>query len=258
MPAAADSAQHFTERVQFYLRYRPRYPRALVEHLAREGVLPEDSAVADIGSGTGFLAEVFLQHGCTVHGVDPNAAMRAAAETLLAVYPRFHSVEGTAESTGLPDASVDWVVSGQAFHFFDPATARAEFRRILRGGRHVAVLWNERDRAGSPFMRAYDALLRRHVPDYEDLSRHVGEVDYAGLFGHRDYHVERFPNALHFDRAGVVERLRAASYAPQPGTPEHEALAADLGALFDQHQRDGQVAFTYVTTMYWGTLSADR
>lgn len=255
MPAHSRDADRFTDRVQFYLRYRPRYPRALVEHLAAEGALAEDSVVADIGSGTGFLSEVFLQHGCTVYGVDPNAAMRAAAESLLAVYPRFHSVEGTAEATGLPDASVDWVVAGQAFHFFDAAVARREFLRILRGKRYAAVCWNERDPAASAFMRAYNDLLRRHVPDYQDLSRHVGVVHYDQLFGHSDFRVERFPNALHFDRTGVVERLGAASYAPQPGTPEHDALAADLNALFDQYQQDGQVAFTYVTTIYWGKLA---
>lgn len=250
-----DTVQRFTDRVAFYVRYRPHYPRTLVEHLAREGVLAEDSAVADIGSGPGFLSEVFLCHGCTVYGVEPNAAMRAAAESLLAVYPRFHSVEGTAEATGLPDASVDWVVAGQAFHFFDPVAARAEFLRILRGRRYAAVCWNERDPDGSPFMVAYDALLRRHVPDYKDLSRHVGKVNYEALFGHSDYRYDTVANERPFDREGVTDRLRAASYAPQPGEPGHAELVADLNALFDQHQQDGQVAFTYVTKAYWGALA---
>jgi len=231
-------------------------PRALVEHLAREGGLAPEHVVADIGSGTGFLSEVFLCHGCTVYGVEPNQAMREAGETLLAGYPAFHSVDGTAEATGLPDASVDWAVAGQAFHWFDQDAAAAEFRRILKPGGRAAICWNERDAEGSDFMRAYDALLRHHVPEYEDVGhRNIGKVDYARFFGHERFRLESFPNAQTFDRDGLSGRLQSSSYAPQPGEPGHAAMVADLDALFDRYQQDGLVAFTYVTKVYWGELA---
>ena len=135
-PPAASRAptQRFSDRVDYYVRYRPHYPPALVEHLAQAGGLRADSIVADIGAGTGFLSEVFLQFGCTVYGVEPNADMRRAAQSLLATYPGFHPVDGSAEATGLPAASVDWAVAGQAFHWFDAEAAAREFRRILRPG----------------------------------------------------------------------------------------------------------------------------
>ncbi len=254
-PTASSRAptQRFSDRVDFYVRYRPHYPPALVTHLAQAAGLRADSVVADIGSGTGFLSEVFLQHGCTVHGVEPNAEMRAAAEALLAAYPRFHSVDGTAEATGLPAASVDWAVAGQAFHWFDADAARAEFRRILKASGQAAIVWNERNAEGSDFMRAYDVLLREHAPEYQDVGhRKIGAVAYERFFGHERYRLETFPNAQRFDREGLRGRLLSSSYTPPPGHPGHAPMLAALDALFAAHQQGGQVAFTYVSKVYWG------
>src|ERR1035438_6574300 len=126
----SDPTKRFSSRVEDYIRYRPSYPEAIVEWLARECGLTPQSRIADIGSGTGIFSGLFLQFGCQVDGVEPNAGMRAAAERLLAAEPRFHSVDGRAEATTLPAGSLDFVTAGQAYHWFDPDPARAEFRRI--------------------------------------------------------------------------------------------------------------------------------
>ena len=120
-----DSTQRFSDRVADYVRYRPNYPRGILATLAAETGLSTDSLVADVGSGTGISAELFLSHGNAVYAVEPNHDMRAAAEAALARYPRFHSVVGTAETTSLPDHSVDYVVAAQAFHWFDADSTRA-------------------------------------------------------------------------------------------------------------------------------------
>ena len=106
--------------------------------------LRPSSVIADFGSGTGLLAQLFLDFGVEVYGVEPNASMRAAAEQLLARFPRFHSVQGTAETSGLPDQSCDIVTSGQSFHWFDPVRTRQECRRILRPAGWVVLVWNVR------------------------------------------------------------------------------------------------------------------
>lgn len=146
---ARDPTRRFSDRVENYVRYRPGYPRALLECLAREHGLDPAHAVADIGSGTGILSELLLRNGNAVFGVEPNAEMRAAAERLLRGQAKFHSVDGRAEATTLPTASVDWITAAQAFHWFDVSAARREFRRILRpiasgsdgqGGRRVALV----------------------------------------------------------------------------------------------------------------------
>src|SRR3954470_13160055 len=130
----ADPTRRFSNRVEDYIKYRPGYPRAVVGLLEDECGLTRESVVADVGSGTGILSELFLSAGVRVYGVEPNREMREAGERLLAAYESFVSVDGRAEETTLADASADFVTAGQAFHWFEPASARREFRRILRDG----------------------------------------------------------------------------------------------------------------------------
>src|SRR5260370_37277837 len=92
------------------------------------------SVIADLGSGTGILSELFLKHGHRVFGVEPNREMRSAGERLLAKYPEFSSIDATAEATTLVNASIDFITAGQAFHWFDREKARPEFARILKPG----------------------------------------------------------------------------------------------------------------------------
>src|SRR4029453_17979120 len=125
----SDSIQRFSSRVEDYIKYRPSYPPALLDTLVTQCRLTPTAEVADIGSGTGLLSELFLRNGNRVYGVEPNREMREAGERLLSAYPSFVSVDGRAEATMLDDASVDFVTAGQAFHWFDPPHARREFMR---------------------------------------------------------------------------------------------------------------------------------
>src|SRR3954447_4559397 len=127
----ADPTRRFSNRVEDYIKYRPNYPRALVRLLEAECGMTGASVIADVGSGTGILSELFLKNGNRVYGVEPNREMREAGERLLASYTNFVSVDGRAEATTLDDASVDFVTAGQAFHWFDPPRTRREFVRVL-------------------------------------------------------------------------------------------------------------------------------
>ena len=121
----------FSSRAENYIKYRPRYPQAIIDLLQRECYLTTTAVIADIGSGTGLLTEVFLNSGHRVLGVEPDPEMRAAAQRLWQGYPRFTSIAATAEATSLADHSVDVVTVGQAFQRFDREQARREFLRIL-------------------------------------------------------------------------------------------------------------------------------
>jgi SAM-dependent methyltransferase len=251
-----DSRQRFSSRVENYVRYRPGYPAGVVDTLRAECGLSPSSAVADVGSGTGLLARLFLDFGCRVYCVEPNLEMRQAGERLLAGYDRFTSLDGAAEATGLPASSVDFVSAGQAFHWFDPPRARAEFIHILKPGGWVALVWNERRLASTPFLRGYEDLLHRYCTDYDQVNHRNVEEDpdtIPAFFG-GDYQVSRFENVQLFDFAGVKGRLESSSYAPEPGQPNYAPMLAELQRLFDQHQQSGQVAFEYDTRLFYGRL----
>ncbi len=222
----------------------------------KECGLTEKSVVADIGSGTGILSELFLKHGNRVFGVEPNREMREAGKRFLKTYPHFTSVEGTAEATTLPNQSVEFVTAAQAFHWFDRSRARTEFARILKPGGWVVLIWNERVVETSALGRAYEALIARYGTDYGQVRHtHLRSEDIGAFFSPRPFELRTFKNlqALEFD--GIKGRLLSSSYVPEPGHPKHQPMLDELRALFDDHQTGGRVDFDYVTMMYFGQLT---
>ncbi len=248
------STERFSTRVEDYIKYRPSYPPGLLELLRVRCGLAATATVADIGSGTGILTELLLETGAMVFAVEPNNAMREAAERLLGDYGRFRSVPGTAEATTLPQASVDLVTASQAFHWFDVPKARRELCRVLKPQGWVALIWNERPPDAGAFHDEYDRLLRRHAPDYDRVTRmRADEMKIREFFGRRPQ-TAVFANQQVFDFTGLQGRLMSSSYAPEPGPPEHEPLIAGLRALFERHSRGGKVVFPYRTLVYFDRL----
>src|SRR5437870_3475733 len=102
---ATDPKRRFSSRVDEYKKFRPGYPAAIVGLLQAECHLTQESVVADIGSGTGIMTQVFLPHCSLVYAVEPNNEMRGASEELLGHDAKFISIRGSAESTTLDDHS---------------------------------------------------------------------------------------------------------------------------------------------------------
>jgi SAM-dependent methyltransferase len=252
-----NSTQRFSSRVENYIKYRPHYPPAVIDLLRHECGLSPGSVIADVGSGTGILTELLLTNGTPVFGVEPNKEMREAAERLLSKYPNFKSINGTAEVTTLPNQSVDIVTAGQAFHWFDRDQSRAEFRRILKLGGWVVLLWNDRNISDRPFFKAYENLLVTYGTDYDAVgAKHVDEQTVGSFFGTRAFRRTHFPNEQVFDYDGLKGRLLSSSYAPEPGHPKHTPMLDALSAIFQEHQTGGKVTFEYDTTVYYGRLAA--
>ena len=250
-----DPTGRFSNRVEDYIRYRPGYPRALVGLLEDECGLTRESVIADVGSGTGILSELFLRGGRRVYGVEPNREMREAGERLLSAYENFLSVDGRAEATTLDDSSVDFVTAGQAFHWFDPAGARREFKRILKPGGWAVLVWNDRRTEGTPLLAEYERLLLEYGTDYKEVSSKWAEGESINaLFGPVEVRTKSFDNEQVLDFEGLKGRLASASYAPTPGHPNHEPLMRELAALFERHQRDGRVVVEYETKVFYGQL----
>lgn len=250
-----DSKERFSSRVADYIRYRPSYPPAVIDALRHDCGLAPESVVADIGSGTGILTKLLLDNGNLVYGVEPNAEMREAGQVFLANYPKFRSVDGSAEATALAAASVDLLVAGQAFHWFDRAAARREFARILKPGAFVALIWNEREVIATPFMSEYEQLLQRHGTDYSAVHHKYSEQ--SGIdefFAPSEVAIREFENRQQVDFDGLKGRLMSASYAPPVGDPRHEPMIRDLRALFARHERDGRVSILYRTRIYFARL----
>ena len=238
-----------------YIRYRPGYPADIIELLKKDCGLTPASVVADIGSGTGKLTELFLTNGNEVFGIEPNQEMREAGERLLAGFSNFTSVEATAEETSLPGASVDFIAAGQAFHWFDRKRCRAEFARILKPGGWVVLIWNDRQTVTSSFLLEYEQLLKDYSTDYSKVDHKQTDDDVVARFFGYVPHKKSFPTFQEFDYEGLKGRLLSSSYAPEEGHPKYAEMIAALEKLFAKRQEGGHVRYVYDTIVYYGKLS---
>ena len=250
----SDSVERFSNRVADYVKYRPDYPQEIVPFLTMTCDLTPDKVIADIGCGTGISSRMFLENGNAVFGVEPNEAMRTAAVEYLKAFPNFTSVDGTAEATRLEDASADIVVAAQAFHWFDTAATKAEFKRILTPGGFVVLIWNERQLGTTPFLVEYEALLARYSTDYA-VVRHdrYSEDVVRGLFGDA-VGAASFQNKQILDRAGLKGRMLSASYVPAAGQAGYDEMLTGLEGLFAKHARNDRIEILYDTNLYYSRI----
>jgi SAM-dependent methyltransferase len=250
------STVRFSDRVDDYVRYRPDYPPALLDWLQRELGVTASWRVADIGAGTGISSKMFLDAGYRVTAVEPNAPMRAAAEAWLHAYDGFHAVDGTADATGLDDASVDLVTVAQAFHWFDEEATRREFARILRPGGLAAIWWNSRRLSGTRFLEGYEALLQTYGTDYTSVAERYADDARMGTWFDAGYSGSAsFEHGQRLDFEALRGRLMSSSYAPQAGHPRHEPMLHALRELFDACAEHGTVSFDYDTRIFAGHIA---
>jgi SAM-dependent methyltransferase len=134
-------ARSFGARAFDYAEHRPGYPADGVRWALGAASHPVRE-VLDLAAGTGKLTEGLLPLGLTVTAVEPDDGMLAE---LTRRFPQVRTLDGTAEEIPLPDGSVDAVLVGQAFHWFDRLTALSEIGRVLRPGGAVGALWNGED-----------------------------------------------------------------------------------------------------------------
>jgi SAM-dependent methyltransferase len=246
-----DNTQRFSNRVENYVKYRPHYPAVIVNYLQERFGLTS-GVIADVGAGTGILTKLFLDAGYTVYAVEPNEPMLAKATELLNEYPGYREVHGTAENTTLPDSSVDAIMAGQAFHWFDPEKSKAEFSRILKTHGLVALVWNER-RIDTAFEREYEVLINRYGKDYAQIKhRNIEERDLAAFFAPAPMEIKEFNNQQVFDFEGLKGRLLSSSYIPQQVGHGYDEMIADLKELFNRYQQARTITITYDTKLYAG------
>ena len=261
----------FSDRAADYVKFRPSYPAeaidAILEGLGEPaGLTPADSGTgfqpvaqpafiaADIGAGTGISAGLLVARGVRVHAVEPNTAMRGAGEAYTGSLPCVRAVEwreGTAESTGLPDASVDLVLCAQAYHWFDPPKACREFGRILKPGGRLALMWNDGDET-TPVAKGYYDLVREASTGAGPSSHQTVAKDptVAPPFEQAKLRRLLFTNEQRLDEAGLIGRAMSASYVPKEG-PAAERLVEGLRRLFAEHVgSDGRVGLVYGVWLY--------
>jgi SAM-dependent methyltransferase len=238
---AADAAR--------YERVRPLYPDAAVERLMGELDLTASSSVLDLAAGTGKLTRSLVGRVGRVAAVEPSEPMRAV---LSQVVPHAEAVAGTAEAIPVPDAAVDAVFVGEAFHWFRTVDAAVEIARVLVGGGGLALLWNRPhwDEGDNPWLSAFGALvqpLREEAgPMPIDGERWVEQLETLGLFG--PLARGEAENVQRLSRDDFVALVASWTWiANLDGRRQRAVLAGVRDLLGDQPS----VKLRYRTKMYW-------
>jgi SAM-dependent methyltransferase len=184
----ARRASSFGSRAAAYAEHRPDYPREALEW-GLSGATGTPHRVLDLGAGTGKLSLGLAGLGLDVTAVEPDAEMRAELERRV---PSATSLAGQAERIPLPDAQVDAVFVGQAFHWFDVPAAMTEIARVLRPGGVLVPMWNYEDDS-VPWVAEFTELGRdgaRKPASTHDL-RQVEHPDFEPFESDRFRHVQR-------------------------------------------------------------------
>jgi len=229
-------AASFGAAADAYERARPSYPEAAIDWILPRGA----RRVLDLGAGTGKLTRPIHARGLDVVAVEPSEGMRAQLSRGL---PDVPVLAGSAEAIPLEDASVDLVVVGQAWHWFDPARAVPEVARVLRPGGALGLIWNIRDRR-DPWMDAFSGLEPEHDNSEDDSENpRVGPP-----FGP----VERFdlPWRQSTTADALIDLLASRSYVIVLPETERTALLAKVRRFLDTDASTAgkaEISVPYVT-----------
>jgi SAM-dependent methyltransferase len=254
---AADGGSRavFSAKVTDYMASRPDYPEALFDLLVQRCPPAAPSQVVDLGAGTGLFTQGLLARGYPVLAVEPNPAMRAAADARLGSRAGYRSAEGSAEAVPLPDRSVNLITAAHAFHWFEIDATRRECQRLLVPGGLVALVWNDRV-LEDPLHRALDAVHETFGGEQRDaLLANEARFRVASFF-EDDSRFESFwwPHEQTLDSDGFTALVFSRSYMPLRHTDAGRQVAADMRRLFEAFAHDDRVIVRYRSKMTIGSL----
>lgn len=230
----------FGEAAGDYAQGRPDYPADAVRWMLGDAPL----TVLDLGAGTGKLTAHVVAQGHRIVAVDPDASMLAALNESL---PDADSRVGVAEDIPLPDASVDAVVVGQAWHWVDVPDASREVARVLRPGGVLGLVWNIRDES-VPWVA--DLTRAMHGSAAERLIADGGPA-VSAPFGPLESRT--FAWASRLSREALVAMVRSRSYyiaADADGRDQIEQRVDEVAAGLPELADAGAVDLPYVTYAY--------
>lgn len=247
-----DNTTKFTGKSSAYVEARPGYVSELFDYLKDELGVNEQTIIADIGSGTGKLSQDLLKIAGTVYCVEPNDEMRQVAESLLHDQEGFISVKGSAEQTTLVDKCVDFILVGQAFHWFEPKSFKKECTRLLKDKGKVILVWNSRVKESEQIIEN-DEICKQYCKTFKGFSGGLEEQMISDFFD-GVYKIKKVKNDLLFDKEKYMKRMMSASYSLTENDPNFTDYFIALEQFFDKYAENGILTMPNETVWYIGEV----
>jgi len=238
-----EPALSFGQAAARYDSIRPTYPADAIRWTIGDAATEPNALghVVDLGAGTGLLTRAILGASeARVTPVEPDPLMR---ERLATRTPSVTPLAGSAESIPLADASVDAVLVGQAYHWFDPDSAHAEIARVVRPGGVFGPIWNIRD-SSVGWVAEFTKLI-----DGDSAVAHHGKLirpDFGPGFG--PISCETFRHSMSMNADGLVALLASRSYYLTASPERQDALTTSIRRLADT--MPSTFTMPYVTYCY--------
>lgn len=223
---------HFSAVAAGYASFRPVYPDALYDFLARQA--PGRALAWDCATGSGQAALGLAAYFERVHATDASAEQIANAHR----HQRVHYAVEPAEASGLAAGSVDLVTVAQALHWFDLTRFHQEVDRVLRPGGVLAVWTYNLFRTDIPALDALvDRLYGEVLGTYWPFERRLVENGYRDLaFPLAEEPVPPFEMRSQWDLSHLLGYLRTWSavkrYREDRGIDPVEHMGGELAAAF--------------------------
>ncbi len=243
----------FSGKSEIYSKFRPVYPKEIIQTLTNKYGLTGSMTVADIGCGTGILSRMFLENGNKVLCIDPNEEMLEICRKGLSGYEKATIMKGYAEKTGLEDHSVNVITAGQSFHWFNVDKTTREFRRILRAPNMVALIWNDRDNKDN-FTSEFENVVSKYSKGYHGTGSSAISDDLISQFFNWSYGYYQYPNFQELDFDGLVGRYSSASYSLSAEDEKYSKTISSLKEAFNTYEKNGKVVIKYTTKLYVGKI----
>ncbi len=244
----------FDQKGAVYSGGRPSYPEEIFSYLESNKIINSNSVCADIGAGTGIFTSQLAPCVKSVYAVEPNENMRFVAEQQYGSLGNVISVNATAESTTLSDASLDMITVAQAFHWFDREKFKTECRRILREDGYVVLVWNDRD-ANSEIIKDNFAVNKEFCPNFKGSSNGIdfGKEGFSDFFC-GEFEIIEFENNYVYDIDTFIKRNLSSSYSPKVTDSNYNSYVNAIKAVFNKHCVGGVVNYPYITRCYIGKV----
>jgi len=244
----------YSTKAEKYAKYRWDYAIGAIEAILEIAQISIKSSVADIGAGTGILTRHFAGKAKRIYVIEPNVEMRQILAGELASFPSISVLDACAESTNLPESSVDLVTVAQAVHWFDPEPARNEIRRILKNDGWMAILKNysvneELDKAMSSL------LTEEYGADFSATLVKPKERPVQYYFGNHDFQKMTFPFQFQQNWEEFIGAILSTSFMPNEVHPLFRRLENEAKKIFSKYSDSGKLKVQGETELVIGQLS---
>jgi ubiquinone/menaquinone biosynthesis C-methylase UbiE len=251
-----DCYRNFSPKADIYANYRWNYNPVAIAEMCQIAGVSKNSVVADIGSGTGMLTSYLLSKVKQIYAIEPNAEMRAIARQNLAHDPAFISVDALASATTLPDNSIDLIAVGRAIHWFNPETARPEFRRIFKPNGWLAICQVPYE--DLELLEAVKSLKKEEygwniAQDKFQLTKDTNLI--AEYFHNNNYKTIKYSSVVKENWQEFMGRICSISVAPNTDNDLFSKFELEAKKIFEHYSSQGILTIKNATEIKLGKLN---